>query len=34
LDHTKTGRSVRREAAGEMLREIYTLGERFGEETR
>ncbi len=34
LDNTKTGRSVRREAAGEMLREIYALGERFGEATR
>ena len=34
LDNTKTGRSVRREAAGEMLREIYALGERFGEPTR
>ena len=34
LDNTKKQRSVRREAAGEVLREIYALGERFGEAAR
>jgi 1-acyl-sn-glycerol-3-phosphate acyltransferase len=34
LDNTKKDRLVRREAAGEVLREIYTLGERFGEVAR
>ncbi len=34
LDNTKKERSVRREAAGEVLREIYALGERFGEAAR
>jgi 1-acyl-sn-glycerol-3-phosphate acyltransferase len=34
LHNTKKDRSVRREAAGEVLREIYALGERFGEVAR
>jgi 1-acyl-sn-glycerol-3-phosphate acyltransferase len=34
LYNTKKGRSARREAAGEVLREIYALGERFGEVAR
>jgi 1-acyl-sn-glycerol-3-phosphate acyltransferase len=34
LDNTKKERSVRREAAGDVLREIYALGERFGEAPR
>ena len=34
LDNTKKERSVRKEAAGEVLREIYALGERFGEAAR
>ena len=34
LDNTKKERSVRKEAAGEVLREIYALGERFGEAVR
>ena len=34
LDNTKKERLVRREAAGEVLREIYALGERFGEVAR
>ncbi len=34
LYNTKKDRSVRREAAGEVLREIYALGERSGEASR
>ena len=34
LYNTKKQRSVREEAAGKVLREIYTLGERFGEAAR
>ncbi len=34
LDNTKKERLVRREAAGVVLREIYALGERFGEVAR
>ena len=34
LNNTKKERLVRREAAGEVLREIYALGERFGEVAR
>jgi 1-acyl-sn-glycerol-3-phosphate acyltransferase len=34
LDNISTQRLVRREAAGEVLREIYALGERFGEAPR
>ena len=34
LDNTKKQRSVREEAAGKVLREIYALGERFGEAAR
>jgi 1-acyl-sn-glycerol-3-phosphate acyltransferase len=34
LHNTQKDRSVRREAAGEVLREIYALGERFGEVAR
>lgn len=34
LDNTKSERSGRREAASEVLRVIYNLGERFGETAR
>ena len=34
LDNTKKQRSVREEDAGKVLREIYALGERFGEAAR
>lgn len=34
LDNIKKERLVRRKAAGEVLREIYALGERFGEVAR
>jgi 1-acyl-sn-glycerol-3-phosphate acyltransferase len=34
LDNISKQRLVRREAAGEVLREIYALGERFGEAPR
>jgi 1-acyl-sn-glycerol-3-phosphate acyltransferase len=34
LDNTKKQRSVREEDAGKVLREIYAVGERFGEAAR